>query len=97
MDGVKFLPGGHYIKVRYYERYPPTSPSNFKLTSRVWTAWTENAEGVIFVNVPIVQKPVRRSGRGHASSASLVAETSSVMLAHEVIKKLDDLPRLDSI
>ena len=43
-NGRSLVPGGYCITVRYYERFPPSSPSAFKLTD---TKWTENAEGVI--------------------------------------------------
>ena len=43
-NGRSLVPGGYYITVRYYERFPPSSSSAFKLSD---TKWTENAEGVI--------------------------------------------------
>ena len=39
-NGRSFVPGGYYITVRYYERFPPSSPSSFQLND---TKWTENA------------------------------------------------------
>ena len=53
--GRKFVRGGWYIGVRYYERFPTTSPSIFKLGSQVLK---ENAEeGVIARNVPWKSRP----------------------------------------
>ena len=43
-NGRSLVPGGYYITVRYYERFPPSSSSALKLSD---TKWTENAEGVI--------------------------------------------------
>ena len=85
-DGVVFVSGGYYIKVRYYERFPPSSPSTFKLSASVIT---ENAEGVIARQVPSI-RAVRRSRRH-------VPNTDIITLSKDTIAYLSDLPSLDSM
>ena len=88
--GRKFVRGGWYIEVRYYERFPTTSPSIFKLGSQVQK---ENAEGVIARNVPVEVQTFRRSAR--AAPASVPNQPAPVIsLAAEQAAKLDDLPSL---
>jgi len=69
-NGVTFVDGGYYISLRYYERFPPSSPDTFKLSAKVWT---ENAEGLISRQVAVSDASVRRFARGNAFSlASLL-------------------------
>ena len=42
-DGVRFVRGGWYIYVQYYERFSSQSQDTFRLSPRVWS---ENMEGV---------------------------------------------------
>ena len=61
-NGRKYVPNAWYISVRYYERFPATSPTTFKLSNEVYM---ENAEGVTARKVKVVvPQPVRRSARG---------------------------------
>ena len=88
VEGHHFKPW--YIEVRYYERFPTTSPSIFKLGSQVQK---ENAEGVIARNVPVEVQTFRRSAR--AAPASVPNQPAPVIsLAAEQAAKLDDLPSL---
>ena len=68
-NGVTFVDGGYsnYISLRYYERFPPSSPDSFKLSAKVWTE-NSNAEGLISRQVAVSDASVRRSARGNASS-----------------------------
>jgi hypothetical protein len=90
-NGRKFVRGCWYIEVCYYERFPTTSPSIFKLGSQVLK---ENAEeGVIARNVPVEVQTFRRSAR--AAPASVPNQPAPVIsLAAEQAAKLDDLPSL---
>jgi hypothetical protein len=74
--GRKLVRGGWYIEVRYYERFPTTSPSIFKLGSKVQK---ENAEGVIARNVPVEVQTFRCSAR--AAPASECPELDSCYLS----------------
>lgn len=60
VDGRELIPGTWYIKVRYYDRFPRTSASTFKLSN---DTYTENAEGLISRRVAAEVRQVRRSGR----------------------------------
>ena len=42
-NGVEFVKQGYYITIRYYERFPPSCPSTFKLSSQSWTVDAEGA------------------------------------------------------
>ena len=80
-NGRSLVPGGYYITVRYYERFPPSSPSAFKLTD---TKWTENAEGVIARRVIFSRPQVRRSARAGLSDRN---PPKFIMLSQ--VEKLD--------
>ena len=77
VDGRKMVPGGWYIKIQYYDRYPATSESTFKLGSQISV---ENAEGVISRNVQ--KNALRATRRSQATVISLAAEE---------IQRLNDL------
>ena len=53
-DGIVFISGGCYIKVRCIERFPLSSPSTFKLSTSVLN---ENAEGALHSSSPQMQAP----------------------------------------
>jgi len=89
-NGRSLVPGGYYITVRYYERFPPSSSSAFKLSD---TKWTENAEGVtrrVMFSVP----QVRRSARAGPSDRN---PPIFIMLSKEEQTRLHEKPRLDSV
>ena len=89
-NGVTFVDGGYYISLRYYERFPPSSPDTFKLSAKVWT---ENAEGLISRQVAVSDASVRRSVRGNASSLATPLPLIVTMDDAERTR-LDDLPTL---
>jgi len=78
VDGVKFVNGGWYIKLQYYERFPPSSTDTFRLSPKVWT---ENAEGVIHRQVPVNVVPgrVTRSSTGIGHIVSLTEDTLATL------------------
>ena len=85
--GRTLIPGGWYINVCYFDRFPPTSPSTFKLNTE---SYTENTEGVIARNVAVVESSRRRSRR-------LNARATLISLSREEIQRLEDMPSLDSM
>ena len=50
--GWTLIPGGWYINVCYFDRFPLTSHSTFKLNTE---SYTENAEGVIARNDAVAE------------------------------------------
>ena len=89
-NGVTFVDGGYYISLRYYERFPPSSPDTFKLSAKVWT---ENAEGLISRQVAVSDASFRRSARGNASS--LPSPLPLIVTMDDAERtRLDDLPTL---
>ena len=92
-NGRSFVPGGYYITVRYYERFPPSSPSSFQLND---TKWTENAEGIISRNVSFSAAEVRRGAR-RAAQPSERNPAKIILLSKEEQTRLHEKPRLDSL
>ena len=64
-NGVRFVKGGKHMTIRYYERFPPTCATTFKLSIQ---SSTVDAEGIIAISVPHTAMPLRRSSR-HQSDA----------------------------
>ena len=91
--GRPFVPGGYYITVRYYERFPPSSLSSFQLND---TKWTENAEGIISRNVSFSAAEVRRGAR-RAAQPSERNPAKIILLSKEEQTRLHEKPRLDSL
>ena len=89
--GRTFVPNTWYIKVRYFDRYPRTSSSTFKLGTQTHA---ENVEGVISRSVQHADaaQGVRRSARRSSSSAPPV-----ISLTAQTIEGLNDAPSLDSL
>ena len=90
-NGVKFVKGGFYLTLRYYERFPPSSPSNFKLSAQ---SWTVDATGVMARSIVVSPMQQRRSARGRGM---LAGPASLVTLESDQRQKLNDLPSLDSL
>ena len=82
--GRLLIPGGWYIKVCYFDRFPPTSVSTFKLNPETYI---ENAEGVISRNVAVVD-PRRRSTRRAVSAQH---RATLISLTPNEIQRLDDM------
>ena len=91
VDGRELIPGTWYIKVRYYDRFPRTSASTFKLSN---DTYTENAEGLISRRVAAEVRQVRRSGR---RSNQQPEQHRILSLSAQEIERLDDLPSLDGL
>ena len=83
-NGVNFVSGGLYITVQYYERFPPSSLTTFKLSPQVWV---ENAEGVISRQVPVTHITGRHTRQSH--SAQLLT------LSADACNALNDMPSLN--
>ena len=90
-NGRSLVPGGYYITVCYYERFPPSSPSTFKLSD---TKWTENAEGVISRQVSFSRSQVRRSARAGPSDRN---PPKVIILSKDEQTRLHEKPSLDSV
>jgi len=91
-NGRKYVPNTWYIRVRYYNRFPVTSHTTFKLSSE---ELLENAEGVTARKVKCtVPQPARRSARG---SGRPNAPPSLISLAEDEVRRLEDIPALDSL
>jgi len=89
--GRTFVPGGLYVPVRYYSRFPSTSSTTFKLTSEIQH---ENAEGLLARNVPVSSPSVRRSSRAQGSGNVAAAIVS---ISEEEELKLSDCISLDDV
>ena len=79
-NGVKFVKQGYYITIRYYERFPPSCPSTFKLSSQ---SWTVDAEGVLSASIR------HTTGRSSRSGSN-----TNITLPASEIRRLNDFPRL---
>jgi len=91
-NGRKYVPNTWYIRVRYYNRFPVTSHTTFKLSSE---ELLENAEGVTARKVKCtVPQPARRSARG---SGRPNAPPSLISLAEDEVRRLEDIPALNSL
>jgi hypothetical protein len=88
--GRLLIPGGWYIKVCYYDRFPPTSVSTFKLNPETYI---ENVEGVISRNVAVVDPRWRSTRR----AVSAQHRATLISLTPNEIQRLDDMPSLDSM
>ena len=90
VKGVALVRGGQYINLRYYNRFPPTSSSVFKLSLEVHCI---DAEGIISRKVQFSDSQIRRSGRKQSSNPC----PAVITLSEEQIRIRDDLPRLDEM
>ena len=85
-DGVVLKPGGWYISVVIYDRFPASSSSTFRSCVQ---SWTVDAEGVVVRNVVVQGKESRRSTRSRASSSS--GEAQMVRMEEDEVKRIEDL------
>jgi hypothetical protein len=89
-DGVVFTRGGQYINLRYYERFPPSSPTVFKLSPELRTV---DAEGVIATQVRFSDCQIRRSSRRQAPTTC----PALITISDETRRALAEHPRLDEM
>ena len=79
--------------LQYYDRFPPSSESTFKLNKKVHH---ENPEGVMKVKLHVKAQHARRSA-GSGRSSSVTSPPIIISLDKELCQQLNDIPLLDSL